>query len=223
MSKEAMKLALEALEDISQMQNHSNSGDSSDVDKAIKALEEALAKQEPKPFGYTLEETMKCCDLGYAAAVKALAQQEQSTECVGEPLKGMSEINRTIAYCAASKLREIGYEWDGKNWAKQEQGEPVGDGINEAAFLERFQQNLDRGHKPCQTCEALARTVMLDQSSHDTTPQQRPSRSDIKPLTDEQIKNVWGIHDDDDDFTNIVYERDITRAIEAAHGIKENT
>jgi len=46
MSKEAMKLALEALQDISQMQNHSNNGDSSDVDKAIKALEEALAKQE---------------------------------------------------------------------------------------------------------------------------------------------------------------------------------
>ena len=48
-----------------------------------------------------------------------------------------------------------------------------------------------------------------------TTPPQR------KPLTDEQIKKVWGIHDDDDDPTNIVYERDITRAIEAAHGIKE--
>ena len=54
---------------------------------------------------------------------------------------------------------------------KQEQGEPVGDGVDEAAFLERFQQNLDRGHKPCQTCEALARTVMLDQSSHDTLQQ----------------------------------------------------
>ena len=41
-----------------------------------------------------------------------------------------------------------------------------------------------------------------------------------KPLTDEEIKKVWGIHDDDDDPTNIGYERDITRAIEAAHGIK---
>ena len=27
--------------------------------------------------------------------------------------------------------------------------------------------------KPCPTCEALARTVMLDQTSHDTTPPQR--------------------------------------------------
>ena len=26
---------------------------------------------------------------------------------------------------------------------------------------------------PCPTCEALARTVMLDQTSHDTTPPQR--------------------------------------------------
>jgi len=26
---------------------------------------------------------------------------------------------------------------------------------------------------PCSTCEALSRTVMLDQTSHDTTPQQR--------------------------------------------------
>jgi hypothetical protein len=28
------------------------------------------------------------------------------------PLTGMSEMNRTIAYCAAAKLRELGYEWD---------------------------------------------------------------------------------------------------------------
>ena len=51
---------------------------------------------------------------------KLVAQHEQ-----GEPLKDMSEMNRTIAYCAASKLREIGYEWDGKNWVQKAQ-EPVG-------------------------------------------------------------------------------------------------
>jgi hypothetical protein len=32
---------------------------------------------EQKTFGYTLEETMKCWNLGYAAAVKSLAQPEQ--------------------------------------------------------------------------------------------------------------------------------------------------
>ncbi len=44
---EAMKLALEALENISSFQNHT-SGDSSDADKAITAIKEALAQtQEP--------------------------------------------------------------------------------------------------------------------------------------------------------------------------------
>jgi len=37
--------------------------------------------------------------------------------------------------------------------------------------------------KPCPTCEALARTVMLDQTSHDTTPPQRTWVG----LTDEEI------------------------------------
>ena len=32
---------------------------------------------------------------------------------------------------------------------------------------------LYKAPPPCQTCEALARTVMLDQTSHDTTPPQR--------------------------------------------------
>ena len=32
---------------------------------------------------------------------------------------------------------------------------------------------LYKDPKPCPTCQALARTVMLDQTSHDTTPPQR--------------------------------------------------
>jgi hypothetical protein len=69
--------------------------------------------------------------------------------------------------------------------------------------------------KPCPTCEALARTVMLDQTSHDTTPPQR------KPLTDEEIykastearmqEHYMGFHSGFIRFA---------RAIEAAHGIK---
>ena len=30
----------------------------------------------------------------------------------------MSQPNRLIAYLAANKLRELGYEWDGKDWTK---------------------------------------------------------------------------------------------------------
>ena len=29
----------------------------------------------------------------------------------------MSQPNRLIAYSAAAKLRELGYEWDGEKWA----------------------------------------------------------------------------------------------------------
>lgn len=45
-----------------------------------------------------------------------------------------------------------------------------------AEALERLIESVKAG-QPCQTCEALARTVMLDQTSHDA---QR------KPLTHEQ-------------------------------------
>jgi hypothetical protein len=61
-----------------------------------------------------------------------------------------------------------------------------------------------KAEQSCPTCEALARTVMLDQTSHDA---QR------KPLTDEEI---WAVAErcEDSRFS-------FARAIEAAHGIGE--
>jgi hypothetical protein len=69
-----------------------------------------------------------------------------------------------------------------KEWAKQEQGEPV-------AWMHTMIDDVVVGHRPadlnvhpdrwmplykdptpCQTCQALARTVMMDQTAHDTTP-----------------------------------------------------
>jgi len=38
---------------------------------------------------------------------------------------------------------------------------------------------------PCPTCEALARSVMMDQTSHDIAPRQ------WQGLTDEEIKIIW--------------------------------
>ena len=46
---------------------------------------------------------------------------------------------------------------------------------------------LYKDPKPCPTCEALARTVMLDQTSHDTTPQQRT----WVDLTRTQMQDVY--------------------------------
>lgn len=67
----------------------------------------------------------------------------------------------------------------------------------------------------CQTCEALARTVMLDQTSHDT--QRKPLREHeiAKILDRERMK--WS-------KSPPTYEFDLAfaRAIESAHGIKEN-
>ena len=60
--------------------------------------------------------------------------------------------------------------------------------------------------KPCPTCEALARTVMMDQTAHD---KQR------KPLTDEQIMEMY--NEPRSDAEMIAF----ARAIEAAHGIGE--
>jgi len=40
---------------------------------------------------------------------------------------------------------------------------------------------------PCQTCEALARTVMMDQTSHDTTP---PQRKEWIGLTEQEHANI---------------------------------
>ena len=61
--------------------------------------------------------------------------------------------------------------------------------------------------KPCPTCEALSRTVMMDQTSHDTAPTPR------KPLTDEEICHV--VRYEAVGTSNL----DIARAIERAHGI----
>jgi len=63
---------------------------------------------------------------------------------------------------------------------------------------------------PCPTCEALARTVMLDQTYHD---------AHRKPLTDEEIADLWSaqiFH-----ITDLKLAKDFVRDIEAAHGIKD--
>ena len=66
--------------------------------------------------------------------------------------------------------------------------------------------------QPCPTCEALARTVMLDQTSHDTP-----------PLTESMIKaglaELEAIRQ-----TELVGDYElIKRLLEAAHGIGDKT
>ena len=101
--------------------------------------------------------------------------------------------------------------------------------VTEAAqtVLEALQTLLEQPEQepqPCPTCEALARTVMMDQTSHDTAPPQR------KPLTDADIKLVMNGRGEEGDDAYIKPAFDpygisedallgFVRAIEQAHGI----
>ena len=63
---------------------------------------------------------------------------------------------------------------------------------------------------PCPTCEALARTVMLDQTSHDTSP---PAQRTWVGLTHEEIEEVWK-QVEASDFRDVV--QPFARVIETA-------
>jgi hypothetical protein len=84
---------------------------------------------------------------------------------------------------------------------------------------------------PCQTCESLARTVMMDQTSHDTPPQHRkPPTQDLSApltvngvpmypqrewqgLTRDEISEIWSVIEREDDVMHEVQR--FARAIEA--------
>jgi len=90
---------------------------------------------------------------------------------------------------------------------QQEQGEPVAK-VVEVAMLG---VNSPAG-KQVQMCVDLPVGTKLY-----TTPQQR------KPLTDEQLTKIWVGDAYSDDVWIDDMLRNFARAIEAAHGIKENT
>ena len=52
---------------------------------------------------------------------------------------------------------------------------------------------LYKDSKPCPTCEALCRTVMLDQTSHDTTPPQRTEQN-FCPRCGKRTTDLTTIH-----------------------------
>lgn len=72
---------------------------------------------------------------------------------------------------------------------------------------------------PCQTCEALARTVMLDQTSHDATPIERKPLTDKQILADETLRYYFGQNGGAGPVSK--QGRKVVNAIEALHGIKE--
>lgn len=83
-----------------------------------------------------------------------------------------------------------------------------------AEALERLIEAV-KAEQSCKTCEALARAVMLDQTSHDTHSQAR------NPLPCETIRELWCDAATKNNGSGwFVISQVFARAIEAAHGIK---
>lgn len=58
-------------------------------------------------------------------ALKFALEQPEPVQAKSDNLESMSEMNRTIAYSAASKLREMGLDWDGEAWVTLPKDDPV--------------------------------------------------------------------------------------------------
>jgi hypothetical protein len=100
----------------------------------------------------------------------------------------------------------------GKDWRLDYMSLPVG---KHRLYTQEYVYTTPPAAQPCPTCEALARTVMMDQTAHDTQRQ---------PLTKERIGQII----EQCKITLVNYCSDekqieFARAIEAAHGIGEKT
>jgi len=190
MSKEAMTLALDELRYVLDCINKDKIPfDGDDFHEAIKALEEALAKQE-----HDLQDTRcECC--GYMTYQREhmgcirSAKQEQ-----GEPDKYVMDIECTKCGAKQSGILTVNTT---PQVAKQEQGEPDDEvlGFNGWGF-----------------------------------PIEHPPKLKREPLTDDELKphieiamKYYGYDSTKYGLTATSGFVWLARAIEAAHGIKENT
>jgi hypothetical protein len=102
----------------------------------------------------------------------------------------------------------------GKDWRLDYMSLPVG---KHRLYTQEYVYTTPPAAQPCPTCEALARTVMMDQTAHDTQRQ---------PLTDEaiwrQYQALWPFHPAEEPRLAADLVK-FARAIEAAHGIGEKT
>ncbi len=181
---EALKLALEALED---SEDHLAKPYSTDARRAITAIKEALAQPTSGDYAHGYVE-------GFNDACMPKPAQQEPVAWMHTKLDGVVVSHRP-------------------------------------ADLDRHPDRwkaLYKNTPPCSTCEALARTVMLDQTSHDATPPQR------KPLTHEQkdilnflfglraIDDVWFGDKHPTERGQYWWRKRLAKAFqEAAHSIKE--
>ena len=202
---EALKLALEALE----VATTPRARDRQEVLRARAAVQKALAQSEQKPICH-LFGTLPVYD-----RPKTQPEQEPISKVWwdGDKLMAKPIPLESIYKDSEQPSQQEPFAWADLNTLTA-QFNSVNCGTTYRLPGEG-RQPLYTSPPPCPTCEALARTVMLDQTSHDA---QR------KPLTDEQIDagvKAW--------FENTIvagrqpFAKRMRAAIEAAHGIKETT
>ena len=211
----AMKQALEALKLLTGAWQTFGALDYGD--NAITALEEVLAEhvmQEVQRLGQEIEHD----DI---ASILACRDMLDAQPVPPRTWVGSGDLEDSNAYLTPPQPEQEPVAWI-HNFI--EGGISIG---KRPADLERHPDRwtaLYKDPKPCPTCEALARTVMLDQTSHDTTPPQRTEQTpQRKPLTKEEMfEAIRPLYSSEKDARIAVdISEDEYRAIEAAHGIKE--
>jgi hypothetical protein len=230
--KEVLKLALDALIDgdwyIGQLEDIVYSPVDSGMhairakaQKAIKALEEALAKQaliQRAEEAFEASQQEQGAPVAWAEEIIDDFHALYNSEMIKENDSGDELIRLDAAVCAVEEAaqrhtttpqpkQEQGVPEVGFGNIKQEQGEPWGACVSGRVFVGALPEHVRK----------LSEDEGLPIQWLYTTPQQR------KPLTDEQIKDVanscmWWVREQDilDDAI------EFARAIEAAHNIKEN-
>jgi hypothetical protein len=233
MSKEAMTLALEALERADKLFG----SDDSDI-KAVNALKEALALPNEKPMHPEIKKMYedffdKCFAESFdlnKALEEALAKQEQCTGCEGFP----AIENNPCAVCGKAKQEQGEPDWKdmyekekrrSAMWIakyekdigpleratpQQEQGEPVAwelrKGKTDRVLLE-ITNNPERAHS-------------WKASLEEVVPLYTKSKSVQKPLTEDWIERFLAFEGNPDEAYQHGFRDGVTEA-EAAHGIKE--
>ncbi len=193
--REAAQMALDALEYAEQ--NHG--GDDCYFD-AIEALRAALAQPEQEPGAWVYQHK----DTGLTMCV--LVQQVESGfeknnprwqkstplyTATPQPEPVATLFGSLPVYDVPPKQEPVAWRtFDGEGGYEFRSYE-----MNENYAEDWAQRNpnhkgwvepLYKDPTPCQTCESLARTVMMDQTSHDTAPPQRK----FIGLTDEEIEDA---------------------------------
>ena len=158
MSIEAMKQALEALE------GWDNYGDWVWPETALEQCKRST-KESLTALRQAIEEAEKQFNPDWdqqAVLVERIRELEAQ-------LYGQAEKQEPVAW------------WNGKDGFKR-----ADDVDSVPNWTDYYYIALYKDPTPCKTCEALARSVMMDQTSHDTAPQ----RKEWVGLTDDEIDDI---------------------------------